>query len=261
MEVGIIVAKDEPMAICINISSGKFNMPEMSDDEDTKTTEKPSNEPSDKVAVPVSQTPKKIENPYVRSEPKQGLPPKEFRWIDDGSDDEDDDDEIDVNKEIHTTSTARKSSLKVSAKAYSDVTKVKKNKELEHTHRFKFNYNIPRSGNKAPILQLLSTLMNAARDLDKDAMIMPWDDKSTNVGPIDATHLRFVNKLSITEAKNYINLPMDVRRIGFTHGRTEYGLGVRITTKLSALTFKDSWDLKKRDWTANRKQYIPLKFA
>jgi hypothetical protein len=103
--------------------------------------------------------------------------------------------------------------------------------------------------------------MEIANLVDKEAMIMPWDDNGHNMGPIDKNDVIYQNKLSITEVKRYLDLPMDVQRIGFTSGKTKYGIGVRITTTLNARIFKNSWDLTKKERVKNGKKFISVKLA
>jgi Fe-S oxidoreductase len=81
------------------------------------------------------------------------------------------------------------------------------------------------------------------------------------MGPIDKNDVIYQNKLSITEAKRYLDLLMDVQRIGFTSGKTEYGIGVRITTTLNARIFKNSWDLTKKGRVKKGKKFISVKLA
>ncbi len=123
----------------------------------------------------------------------------------------------------------------------------------ENNVRLQFTFSATRAGNKPQILSLLTHLMEIANLVDKEAMIMPWDDNGHNMGPIDKNDVIYQHKLSITEAKRYLDLTMDVQRIGFTSGKTEYGIGVRITTTLNARIFKNSWDLTKKERVKNGK--------
>ena len=84
--------------------------------------------------------------------------------------------------------------------------------------------------------------MEIANIVDKEAMIMPWQTNGSELGPIDRNDVIYQHKLSVTEAKRYLDLPIDVQRIGFTGGKTEYGLGVCITTDMEARVFKNGFN-------------------
>ena len=91
-------------------------------------------------------------------------------------------------------------------------------------------------------------------------MIMPWEEDQEH-GPkkqidfqTDIVHDR--------EFMRYLNVPEKNKTYGFTtKGQTYYDIGVRFSTNLDLQVFKDSWDLRKRDTIAQRKQFIPVRIA
>ena len=161
-------------------------------------------------------------------------------------------------KEANEASTSKK---QVSIETYAEKIKGKKKTPKENCIRLRFMFNAKKSGDKPQVLQLLTSLMEIANMIDEEAMIMPWDEKGFDNGPIDKNDVIYQTKLSVSDAKRYLDLPIDVQRTGFTSGKTEYGLGVRITTSLTARIFKNSWDLTKKDRIQKGKQFIAVKLA
>ena len=149
----------------------------------------------------------------------------------------------------------------VSIRTYAEKIKGRKKTPKENCMRLRFMFNSKKTGDKPQVLHLLTSLMEIANMVDEEAMIMPWNEIGFDNGPIDKNDVIYQNKLSINEAKRYLDLPMDVQRTGFTSGKTEYGLGVRITTSLTERIFKNSWDLTKKDRIQNGKKFIAVKLA
>ena len=162
-------------------------------------------------------------------------------------------------KEANEVSTPK--TKQVSIETYAEKIKGKKKTPKENCIRLRFIFNSKKTGDKPQILQLLTSLMEIANMIDEEAMIMPWDEIGFDNGPIDKNDVIYQNKLSISDAKRYLDLPIDVQRTGFTSGKTEYGLGVRITTSLTARIFKNSWDLTKKDRIQKGKKFIAVKLA
>ena len=149
----------------------------------------------------------------------------------------------------------------VSIHTYAEKIKGKKKQPKENCVRFRFTFSAKKGGDKPQVLGLLTGILEIANMVDKEAMIMPWKNNGNELGPIDKNDVIYQHKLSITEAKGYLDLPMEVQRTGFTGGKTEYGLGVRITTDMDARVFKNSWDLTKKDRIGKGKKFIPMRLA
>ena len=149
----------------------------------------------------------------------------------------------------------------VSIHSFAEKIKGKKKQPKGKCIRFRFTFNAKKGGDKPQVLALLTNIMEIANIVDKEAMIMPWQTNGSELGPIDRNDVIYQHKLSVTEAKRYLDLPIDVQRIGFTGGKTEYGLGVCITTDMEARVFKNSWDLTKKDRIGNGKKFIPMRLA
>ena len=159
--------------------------------------------------------------------------------------------------------TKKKATKQVTMQTYASKAKGTKREPHEGMIRLRFRYNAPKDSKstKPPISDLLYTLVETARELDKDSMIMPWDDSSENLGPLKLQDFNYANKVTLGDMKKYLDLPFDVKTQGFTPGRTEYQLGVRFTTTLEVRTFKNAWDLQKKDRLDSKKKFVAMKLA
>ena len=156
--------------------------------------------------------------------------------------------------------TAKK---QVKLASYASATKGKKRATKENMVRLRFRYSAPKESNqtKAPIAELTYNLVEIAKQVDSESMIMPWEDTTDNLGPLNLQDFNYANKVTIGDMKKYLDLPFDVKTQGFTPGRMEYQIGVRFTTTKDARTFKNAWDLQKKERTSAKKKFIAADLA
>ena len=166
-------------------------------------------------------------------------------------------------KKTAVVGTVTPDKKQVTMTTYATTTKVNKKEPKENLVRLRFRYFAPKDNNKgkAPIAELVHALVETARQADKESMIMPWEDTTDDLGPLNLQDFTYANKVSIGDMKKYLDLPFDVKTQGFTPGRMEYQLGVRFTTTMETRTFKNAWDLQKRDRIAANKKFIAVELA
>ena len=155
------------------------------------------------------------------------------------------------------------SSVQKSLHSYADKARRVHRTPKDKTVRLRFRYSVPKSRTrqKAPIAELLQTLVDTARQIDKESMIMPWDDDTAHLGPLNLQDFTYANKVTLGDMKNYLDLPFDVKAQGFVPGRMEYQIGVRFTTEKEPRSFKNAWDMQKKDRVYANKMFVPMKLA